>query len=354
MVSHRARNSSKGNSRLKRSRTHRLSCSLALCSHRRGSEFDLHKKDLRQNLYTCQMRSQFLVDLLQADLVNKLAPFDDGGPLFLIPRARLRGCRRLVWGIPDFVKYLGSLHEPREQDIGVVLDEKRVENLKHGFVRGCIIASGGTVNGIQIDDMHNGREKLVHALAVATSVRVDLAIDEENVQNHGLHSVLVIIGLVREPLHVLLDLFPDDLILPQRVPWRLPRLVNYISQNRVELAMAHLGVVCQGVHGEFRQGFWVLNELEEVLPADAVVLPANASGLRPADFGTLLGQEECLEWWPSARPHISASGFWVRPTFQQTERQPVKQGLEGPLPLTARCRSATLPPWLLVACHRTL
>lgn len=165
-----------------------------------------------------------------------------------------------------------------------MLNVRRVENLEHGLVQGRRVGSDyGPINGVLFDDMDYGGEQFVHALTIASPVRVHFAIDEDDVENHGLHPVLVIVGLVGEPLDILANLCPDDLIAADRVPGRLSGPVSSArrlgSRGRAP-AMAHLGVVSQGVDGELSQGFGMVDEPEKVASPVSELVPATTKDLR--------------------------------------------------------------------------
>jgi hypothetical protein len=67
----------------------------------------------------------------------------------------------------------------------------------------------------------------VHALPVSASVWVDLAVDEQDVQNHALSGAFMIDGLVRKSLDILLDLGPDYFVLTYCIPRRLVSVSRY-------------------------------------------------------------------------------------------------------------------------------
>lgn len=172
-------------------------------------------------------------------------------------------------------------------------------------------APSGPVNRVLLDDMHYRGEQFVHALTIASLVRVRFAIDEEDVQDHGLHPVLVIVGLIGEPLDILSNFCPDDLIAADGVPGGLPSPVSSVRRlghGEEASAMAHLGVVGQGIDGELGQGFGMVDELEEVASPPSEVLPTEAKDLRQVVSRSVRGQEKSLPADGAATRQTRAGG----------------------------------------------
>jgi len=125
-----------------------------------------------------QMIGKLLINLLQANLVDVFAPFDNGRSLLHVTILRCARCR--IWCILNLVERLRALHEARKQSVCVMLHKGGVEKVKH-FLIGSLWGDGRSTDGILLNDVNNWRQQLVHSLTVATPIWIDFAVDKDDV-----------------------------------------------------------------------------------------------------------------------------------------------------------------------------
>lgn len=179
-----------------------------------GDTENLHEEYLRQNFNIGEVGRQIRINLVEQDLMDMLASFDNR-------RAGLLKRLSARCHILDFVKELRPLHELGEDCVGIVLNVGGIKCLQHGGIEQVVFYKRFAIHSVLLQDMHDGCQKLMHALAVPAAARVQLAVDEEDIENEKLNPMLVVVGLVWQALDVLLYLSSYHLILAKRVPRRL-------------------------------------------------------------------------------------------------------------------------------------
>ena len=151
-----------------------------------------------------------------------------------------------------------------------------------------------------------------------------------------------------------MNLCSDDLVLTNSIPWRLLSISIHEAQWAWASGSTYVGVICQRIHGELGKRLRVLDEFEKVLPSASILFSGISYRLSPYGDVRILKQQECLHAAKLALPYVQPHPSSISLTFQHTERQPDKQGLDDPLCLTALRRSARLVQWLRVASQRVL
>lgn len=99
-----------------------------------------------------------------------------------------------------------------------MLDKGSVQSLDQSIFEGGVRWYGCRVQGVLLDDMQYRGEKLVHALSIAASLRVQFTVHEKDVEDHGLGFILMVRCFVWKSLDILEDLGADNLILTNSVP----------------------------------------------------------------------------------------------------------------------------------------
>ncbi len=116
----------------------------------------------------------------------------------------------------------------------------------------------------------------------------------------------------------------------------------------------YLRVVGERVQSQLGELFRVLDVLEVVVAQRAVRVSGFQQDVRPVGGRGILEEQEGLARDVTQGVNRPTGAAEPRVTFQQTDLHPAIQGLEGPLNLTARWRSAKLELALSVASHRLL
>lgn len=162
-----------------------------------------------------------------------------------------------------------------------------VQRLQHGGIQQAVLSQRLAVHRILLQYVYDRSEKLVHALPVAAAAGVHLAVDEEHVDNEQLDAVVVVVGLVGQPPHVLLNLGADQLIMSEGIPWRLHASEE---EQLLSTSAAYLGVIIQRVGADFCESLGVADKLEKVIPPFGICLPRVPQRLDPALGASLLKQ----------------------------------------------------------------
>lgn len=131
----------------------------------------------------------------------------------------------------------------------------------------------------------------MHALAVTANRGIQLAVQKQNVQDHSLHALLVIEGLVRQTAHILQNLGADRVVLAHGVPGRVR-------------------VVGEGVHGQGSELFRVPDEAQVLLAVGGVRSARLAGQNRPLLGGRGPPEQEGL---PADGAQTGCAGVAVGP-----------------------------------------
>lgn len=100
-----------------------------------------------------------------------------------------------------------------------MLDEGCVGELQELLIQPVIGAKSGKIDRVTLERIDEGCEKFMHSLTVASAVWIGFAVDEEDVGDHVLDALMMVVDLVGESLDVLSDLGANNFILSDCVPW---------------------------------------------------------------------------------------------------------------------------------------
>ena len=140
--------------------------------------------------------------------MNALAAFDDGR---IVQHSR----RHRIAAVPHLVKALDISHEAAEKGESVMLNIIHVQSKADQIIWLFVLP----LQSVAGDHPKYGGKDFMHALTI-TNVSVELAIYEEDLQEHALGFWLPKVGIFgHATLDVLEDLCPYLFILAQCVPW---------------------------------------------------------------------------------------------------------------------------------------
>jgi hypothetical protein len=119
----------------------------------------------------------------------------------------------------------------------------------------------------------------MHPLPVAADAGVELAVEKENIQNHGLDALLMVEGLVRQAADILQDLGADSLVpasssprgvrvVGERVDREGGELLRVPDEAQVLLAQGDVGRAAGAGEGGPLLGGGRIPPEQEGLPAD--------------------------------------------------------------------------------------
>jgi len=115
----------------------------------------------------------------------------------------------------------------------------------------------------------------MHPLAITTTVGVLFAVDEEDIKNHVLDPIFMVVGFIGEALNILPNLGPDGLILSDCIPWGI-------------------WVVSKGINCDLCQRLRMLDILKQLIAQTSILLSALSEGADPSPIGMVFGKQESL------------------------------------------------------------
>lgn len=156
-----------------------------------------------------------------------------------------------------------------------MFDIARVQDVGHGGIVEFVGRNCTELQSILGHNLDEGGQKFVHSLAVTTDMRVQFAVEKEDVEDHGLNGILVVEGRIRQPPDILEDFGADGFVLSDG----LPRGIRDVGQ---------------GVKGQRREELGMADELQ-VLSTKRIVYPTRfAQDKRPLRQRGIAEEKESL------------------------------------------------------------